>query len=280
VDLFEQRKLIIATMHGKEAVIAPLFEKSFGVDCITPNTLDTDFFGTFTGEIERTLTPLETVRLKCKEAMDLHNIDLGIANEGSFGAHPSLHFIPADEEWMILIDRKNDLEIIVKHISTKTNFSGKYIQSIEALEEFAKLIGFPEHALILRKEEGSKEYIHKGIKDWNTLKQLYTEIEKAFGGAFVETDMRAMNNPLRMKVIQETTEKLIAKIQSSCPNCSCPGFDIKEFKEGLPCEWCNRPTKSILSLLYHCNKCGFEKEEWFPKNKEKEDPQYCDYCNP
>ncbi|MFN6245241.1 MAG: DUF6671 family protein, partial [Chitinophagaceae bacterium] len=25
---------------------------------------------------------------------------------------------------------------------------------------------------------------------------------------------------------------------------------------------------------------GFEKEEWFPKNKEKEDPQYCDYCNP
>jgi hypothetical protein len=181
---------------------------------------------------------------------------------------------------MILIDRKNDLEIIVKHISTKTNFSGKYIQSIEALEEFAKLIGFPEHALILRKEEGSKEYIHKGIKDWNTLKQLYTEIEKAFGGAFVETDMRAMNNPLRMKVIQETTEKLIAKIQSSCPNCSCPGFDIKEFKEGLPCEWCNRPTKSILSLLYHCNKCGFEKEEWFPKNKEKEDPQYCDYCNP
>jgi Zn finger protein HypA/HybF involved in hydrogenase expression len=57
-------------------------------------------------------------------------------------------------------------------------------------------------------------------------------------------------------------------------------FDIKEFKEGLPCEWCNRPTKSILSLLYHCNKCGFEKEEWFPKNKEKEDPQYCDYCNP
>ena len=199
-------------MHGKEAVIAPLFEKSFGVDCITPNTFDTDFFGTFTGEIERTLTPLETVRLKCKEAMDQHNIDLGIANEGSFGAHPSLHFIPADEEWMILIDRKNDLEIIVKHISTKTNFSGKYIQSIEALEEFAKLIGFPEHALILRKEEGSKEYIHKGIKDWNTLKQLYTEIEKAFGGAFVETDMRAMNNPLRMKVIQETTEKLIAKI--------------------------------------------------------------------
>ena len=82
------------------------------------------------------------------------------------------------------------------------------------------------------------------------------------------------------KVIEETTEKLIAKIQSSCPNCSYPGFDIKEFKEGLPCEWCNRPTKSILSLLYHCNKCGFEKEEWFPKNKEKEDPQYCDYCNP
>jgi hypothetical protein len=166
MHLFHDRKLIIATMHGKEAVIAPLIKKTFGVDCITPNTFNTDFFGTFTGEIERTLTPIETLKHKCKAAMDLYDMDLGIANEGSFGAHPALYFVPADEELMILIDRKNDLEIVVKHISTKTNFSGKFINSLNELNIFAKSIGFPDHALIIRQEQASKEGIHKNIQDW------------------------------------------------------------------------------------------------------------------
>ncbi len=280
MELFRNRKLIIATMHGKEAVIAPLMKDALGVDCILPNSFNTDSLGTFTGEIERTLSPIETLKKKCLEAMKLQNIDLGIANEGSFGAHPALYFVPADEELMILIDQKNNLEIVVKHISTQTNFAGKYIESLESLKDFANSAGFPEHALIVRKEQGSKETIYKNIKDWDSLLSIFTEMQNNFGGAFVETDMRAMNNPSRMQVIKETTEKLIAKIQSTCPNCECPGFDIKEFKEGLPCEWCNRPTKSILYVIYACVKCDFQKEVWYPKKKEKEDPQYCQYCNP
>ena len=280
MELFQNRKLIIATMHGKETVIAPLMSNAFGVDCITPDTFNTDALGTFTGEIERTLTPLETLKKKCLEAMKLHNMDLGIANEGSFGAHPALFFVPADEELMILIDQKNDLEIVAKHISTKTNFSGKQILSLEELKDFANSAGFPEHALIIRKEQSSREAIHKNIQDWESLTDIFQQMLDNFGGAFVETDMRAMNNPTRMQVIKEATEKLIAKIQSTCPQCDSPGFDIKEFKEGLPCEWCNRPTKSILSVIYGCNKCEFQKEEWYPKQKEKEDPQYCQYCNP
>jgi len=280
MDLFRNRKLIIATMHSKEAVIAPLMKDALGVDCIIPDSFNTDSLGTFTGEIERTLSPLETLKKKCLEAMKLQNIDLGIANEGSFGAHPALYFVPADEELMILIDQKNNLEIVVKHISTQTNFSGKQIQSLEALKEFANGVGFPEHALIIRKEQSSSEAIHKNIHHWNSLTDIFQQMLDNFGGAFVETDMRAMNNPSRMQVIKEITQKLITKIQSTCPHCDCPGFDIKEFKEGLPCEWCNRPTKSILSVIYWCNKCDFQKEEWYPKKKEKEDPQYCQYCNP
>lgn len=278
--LFQDRKLVIATMHGKEAVIQPLIEDALGVECIVPSNFNTDDLGTFTGEIERTLSPLETLKKKCLDAMQLHQVDLGIANEGSFGAHPALYFIPADEELMILIDQKNDLEIVVKHISTKTNFSGKYIETFETLVEFANTIKFPKHTLILRKEQSSKDLIHKNIKDWERLTETFNQMKALFGGAFVETDMRAMNNPSRMQVIKETTEKLITKIQSTCPECDCPGFDIKEFKKGLPCEWCKRPTKSILSVIYQCEKCAYQKEAWYPKNKEQEDPQYCDYCNP
>ena len=280
MDLFNNRTLLIASMHGKEKAIAPLMEKALGVQCIVPDVYDTDQFGTFTGEVERTLSPVETLRKKCLDAMELYNMDLAIANEGSFGAHPALYFVPADEELMIMIDRKNDLEIIVKHISTNTNFAGQAVSTWEDLASFAQKVGFPEHSLILRKEKDAKEAIFKNIKDEQALKKYFNQLFQEHGKAFVETDMRAMNNPTRMQVIKETTEKLIKTIQSTCPNCNCPGFTIKEYKEGLPCEWCNRPTKSIQSVLYECKKCAHQKEEWYPKKKQKEDPQYCDYCNP
>jgi hypothetical protein len=49
--LFKNRRLLIATKHEKEKVIA-LLEKN-GVICFVNENFDTDLLGTFTGEIER-----------------------------------------------------------------------------------------------------------------------------------------------------------------------------------------------------------------------------------
>jgi hypothetical protein len=95
--VFQNRKIIIATKHEKEQVIAPILEKELGVNCFVDETFDTDALGTFTGEIERELDPISTVREKCLRAMKANNCDLGIASEGSFGAHPSMFFINADD---------------------------------------------------------------------------------------------------------------------------------------------------------------------------------------
>jgi hypothetical protein len=83
-----------------------------------------------------------------------------------------------------------------------------------------------------------------------------------------------------MKVIAEVTEKLIKKIQSTCPNCSIPGFGITDAKVGLPCQQCNLPTKSTLSYIYACLACGHQEEKKHPHAKTSEDPMYCDFCNP
>jgi hypothetical protein len=52
VQLFKDCTLVIATMHGKEKVIAPLLVKALGVKIIVPENFDTDLYGTFSGEIE------------------------------------------------------------------------------------------------------------------------------------------------------------------------------------------------------------------------------------
>lgn len=278
--MFQNRKLLIATKHQKERVIAPILENELGVTCFVDETFDTDTLGTFTGEVERELDPVSTVREKCLRAMKLSNCDLGIASEGSFGSHPSIFFVSADDEFLIFIDTLNNIEVIVRELSTSTNFYGKQIQTQKELFEFADKAGFPTHGLILRKSKDEKTDIHKGITDIESLKKIFDQLYSKYNSVYAETDMRAMYNPTRMNVIEKATKKLVQKIKSSCPQCQMPGFGVTDAKSGLNCSLCGSPTNSILSYIYVCQHCEFTKEEMYPNNITTEDPTYCDYCNP
>lgn len=278
--MFKGRNLIIATKHGKEKVITPILEKELGVKCFVDSGLDTDQLGTFTGEVERKEDPVTTARNKCFMAMELTNCDLAIASEGSFGQHPSIFFIPADDEMLIFIDKKNGLEIIARELSSQTNFNGSEIQTEENLLEFAARSYFPSHGLILRKSKNEFGDIVKGITNKEQLIKVFYSLIEKFGTAYIETDMRAMYNPTRMKVIESAVKKLSKKIKALCPVCNMPGFGITDAKEGLPCELCNFPTRSTISYIYSCQKCNYKKEEKYPKGKQTENPMYCDICNP
>lgn len=278
--MFQNRKLLIATKHQKENVIAPILEQELGVVCFIDETFDTDILGTFTGEVERKLDPISTAREKCMLAMKQNNCDLGVASEGSFGPHPSMFFVNADDEFLIFIDTKNNIEVIVRELSTSTNFDGKQIETPKELLEFAKKVGLPTHGLILRKSKEENTDIHKGITDIDILKKTFEQLQLKYKTVYAETDMRAMYNPTRMKVIEEATQKLVQKIRSTCPQCQMPGFGITDAKKGLECGLCGCPTNSTLSYIYVCQYCQFTKEEMYPHKKTTEDPTFCDYCNP
>ncbi len=278
--MFEGRNLLIATKHEKEKVIASILEKGLGVSCMVASQLDTDELGTFTGEVERKDDPITTVRNKCLKAMELYNIDLAIASEGSFGPHPTIGFISADDEILMLIDKKNDLEIIAREVSTDTNINCAEIKTQKELKEFSSNARFPSHGLILRKAKDDFTEIVKGITNEEELISTFNRLILNHRSAYIETDMRAMYNPTRMKVIEKAAKKLVEKVNAICPCCSMPGFGIVDFKPGLLCERCNFPTRSTLSNIYICQKCLFVKEEKFPNKKFSEDPMYCDICNP
>jgi len=278
--MFKGRDLLIASMHEKEKVIGPILEKELGVKSLVAINLNTDALGTFTGEFDRKDDPITTARKKCLLAMEIYNCDLAIASEGSFGAHPQMFFAHADEEFLLFMDKKNNLEIIEREISTETNFNGSEINTINELLEFAKQTNFPSHALIIKKSKDDFSKIVKGITTSEQLTNTFHRFISNYGTVYVETDMRAMYNPTRMKVIETATKKLAKKINSLCPNCSTPGFGITEAISGLPCKQCRFPTRSTLSYIYSCKKCDFKKTEEFPKEKKVEDPLYCDFCNP
>lgn len=267
-------------MHGKERAMATLLERELGVTCYPLEDFNTDQLGTFTGQVNRVDDPLTTARKKAKFAMQASGFDLAIASEGTFGPHPDYYFIPADEEILVLVDAKNELEVIVHEWSTVTNFNAADISTISALHEFANVSQFPSHALILRPSKQDFSDIVKGITDWRTLENNFNRMMQRYGTVYVETDMRAMHNPSRIEVIRQATESLIKKIKMTCPSCGCPGFNVKEVIAGLPCESCQFPTRSTSAYRYACQRCEHTSIIPFPHGKQTEDPMYCDVCNP
>ncbi|MFM9055274.1 MAG: DUF6671 family protein [Bacteroidota bacterium] len=266
-------------MHGKESVIAPHFINSLGVDPFVCRELDTDRFGTFTGEIPRLHDPLTTARLKCLAAMDQSGCDLGLSSEGSFGPHPAFVFIPANEELLLLIDRKNGFEITAVETSTGTNFRSAEVNTFEQVEEFARIAGFPQHALILRSPHINGR-VMKGISDPDVLHRAYLNLRASSGQILIETDMRACYNPTRMQVIGKAAQKLCDHINSLCPGCGAPGFVVNSVVSGLPCKDCNTPTRSPRATVSTCQRCDYRMQHPHPDGKMQEDPMYCDRCNP
>ncbi|MGK0308915.1 MAG: hypothetical protein ACI8RP_001882 [Urechidicola sp.] len=75
-------------------------------------------------------------------ATKVSNCSLGIAIESPFVQHPYLFFTSADNEFLIFIDTKNNLKIIVRELITETNFNGRKVKHKPELLDFANL-AFP-----------------------------------------------------------------------------------------------------------------------------------------
>lgn len=277
---FNGRELAIVTKHQKEKAIIPEFKVNFDLSYRVVEGVDTDLLGTFTGEVKRVLSPIESARKKCALAAELNDCDLIIANEGSFGPHPSAFFLPADYEIIHFMDVKNNWSLTEYLLSTDTNFAAKEINTVRELKEFAAEACFPEHKLILRLKKNDSEGIVKDLKNEYDLFQAFEQILETYGSVYVETDMRAMNNPKRMKVIASLTQKLVKRLLIACPQCSNPGFGFKEFIVGLPCEACANPTQKPMAEKHFCSFCKFEESYDIQGGHALADPANCVFCNP
>lgn len=277
--MLEGRTIAIATKHKKENVIAPILKRELNLYSKVPN-IDTDQLGTFSGEIERVLTPVDSARKKCALAIDHTGLDLAISSEGSFGSHPTVFLANANEEIVLMLDRKNHREYIGRSLTTDTNLSGAYVKNINEAYQFCENIGFPEHAIIIKDREEHFTIAFKGIQQIEEVKTKVFQLLKSQNSVWLETDMRACFNPTRMKNIEKATLNLVERIQSCCPQCNLPGFWKVEAIRGLQCKDCHRPTNSIKAHIYGCDSCKYEEVRNHHQPEKHEDPTYCDYCNP
>jgi len=284
LSLFQNRLGVLATMHKKEKVISPILEKELGIKIIVPEGFNSDEFGTFTGDIDRMGNQFEAARHKANGVMESYDKTLAFASEGTFGPHPFSPFIPFNREIVLLVDKENELEISGIATTIETNFSHKIVKNFQEAYDFSLSAGFPEHGMVVKVSEFSKDQTEmiKGIITKEELeKAVKFALERSINGEiFIETDMRALYNPTRMKNIEDATRDLVKNILNLCPKCSWPGFKLTDSKKGLPCSWCGLPTELTLSYHYNCKKCGYSEEKLYPNGVEQADPGNCQYCNP
>lgn len=280
---FAGRTVGVATLHAKERVIGPALMRVLPLAAFHPIAgVDTDRFGAFSGEVQRVHDPLTTAKLKVEHGAEVSGMDLVIASEGSFGPYPPAPFISCNEEFLVLYDARDRTFFQHKHLSLETVFGGERCTSLSEVTAFAERMKFPEHHLVLRTKEKweQDDVLHKGIHDRDRLGGLAEDLIAEHGACWVETDMRAMANPTRMRAIADTAERFAADLASLCPKCGECWFRITQALTGLPCEQCGWPTQSVRSYLRTCNGCGFEDAESRPDRRTTEEPMHCGNCNP
>ena len=281
-DSKQPLKAILATKHGKEVVMQPLIKDGLGIDIWVPTDFDTDQFGTFTREKNRTGNQLETARRKARAAMERYGYQVGIASEGSFGLHPQLPLLQSNLELVVLIDDVHGVEVIGQARSGKNVAKAARVWSTEEAVALADDWGFPTQGIIVRRSEKSYRHMYKDITTVPELQRVVSYLLRLpfIRSLYMETDLRAHRHTSRMETIAEATNDMIARYQVRCPACQAPGFQPVSVAVTAVCQRCNLSTDVPYMYTHRCQKCGHEAQMMNPGAVSAVTAGECLRCNP
>ncbi len=270
-------RIALLTRHAKGALVAPPLA-ALGFEVSVTDAFDTDQLGTFSGEVARTLSPLDCARRKAQLACELTGLDLGLGSEGSFGGGPMAGVVNWDEELLLLWNRRSGQEIVARAAGPVRVAAFTWESEAQLLTQLTPFTD--AQGWIIRHPAG----VSKGLCGAAAvLAELRANVLPRYlaGDAqpvHIEPDLRAMHCPERQTYIRQAAEQLAERLQTTCPQCAAPNFWPDRFEPGLPCADCDAPTALSLAAIRCCSACGHEERE--PVAEKFAEPQYCSWCNP
>ncbi len=272
---YDGATVVFATMHGKEALAREPFRDILGAEVVAAAGLDTDQFGTFAGEIERTLSPRAAARVKARLGMQAAGSSYGLASEGSFSS--SFGYLVEHHEIVLFIDERLGLELVEGQVLTSPLPAARSVDSMEGAVRYAAAIDFPRQRVVVRSATAGA-VLDKGS---GTLGELLASVDAGIeseGRVTLEPDFRAHYCPSRAEVIASLAARMAHRLATNCPACKTPGFGQVDVERGLPCRDCLLPTRTIAADIAGCGRCDFTSRA--PRPDRYADPAWCDHCNP
>lgn len=272
------KKIALATKHGKLAQIAPAFQL-LGAWQIELVEIDTDVYGTFSGEVPRLMTPKDAAIEKAKAGALHAGFNFGLASEGTIGPHPQIPFINSDVEVMAFVDLKSEFAVVETLMSPEIQAYSSTVNRDTNLDDVIAKLDLPAHAANLTINiDGERQFI-KGIHQPEELRRVVAEALEQSATVEIENDFRAMSSPSRQNNIAALAEKLAARLGSHCPACNQIGWGSVGFEYGLPCSDCFEIVASVAhSQKLGCVTCAHS--ELRSLGRDSVDPARCERCNP
>ena len=281
-DVYRGATVVFGTQHGKEAQVAPAFLTILGATVVAPTVLDTDQFGTFTGDVPRKLSPLDSARAKARLAMASTGGSLALASEASYGSLMGMGWA-GHEEILVFVDDGRGIEIVEGYRTLGT--PGRVLRAAAYADISQELTraGWPAQAVIVRPASptaGAVGGLTKGITDLDTLADAIAGASELSvdGLALIEPDLRAHHNPSRRDVLTHLGVSVAQRLATACPVCASPGWGKTRTYSGLACGQCGLPTEQPLADGWSCVGCAHEHTA--PRPGPAADPRWCDRCNP
>lgn len=274
--MYTGRIAALASKHDKLSLIHPPLRDLLGLE-LRQAIIDTDQFGTFSGEISRPGDMIKTAIAKARAGMREMGVPLGFASEGAIGSEG---FMPiTDLEIVVFVD--DEAGFHVAEASSSCNIvarSWKFDESVPIDEELTRS-GFPEHGLIVRLQTVTNGPVFKGIHDRRKLFDAIHQLEAHHPNEIIiESDLRANHCPSRRPHIATAAERLALRLTRTCPSCNCPGWGEVRKIRGRRCATCDAPTFVVLGHIDGCALCGVEQE--VVTDPSPVDPSNCPFCNP
>jgi len=270
------RSITFATMHGKEALAREPFLSVLGATVTAPHGLDTDQFGTFAGDIPRTLSPRVAARSKARLGMHIAGTTLGLASEGSF----SSGFGPTVEnmEILLFIDDDLGLELVEGSVGMSSLPGGRRVHSPEAALAFASAVGFPQQGVIVQGTIDNATTAYKNLARAEELEKTVRSLLVDQAHVVILPDYRAHKAPTRADTIRTLCNQMARRLATVCPECLAPGFGQVDVQRGVPCSLCGSATEVIAADIHGCARCDHRAR--VPRTHTAADPQWCNFCNP
>jgi len=271
------KTVAFATMHGKELLARDTFHETLGADVVAVGGLDTDQFGTFTGDIARTLAPRASALAKARLGMQLAHTPFGLASEGSFSSPMGL--LVEHHEVLVFVDDDRGLELAEATVSTSPVPSGMTVTSADAALRWAMAADFPRQGLVIRVKTGDHgDTIIKNVDTRNDLQRHLDTFLEAGIRVLIEPDYRAHRCPSRASIITTLAERMALRLATACEQCGTPGFGQVDLERGLPCEYCGELTNVVAAQILGCARCAFTQR--VSRAEQFAPARWCDGCNP
>ena len=264
-----------ATIHGKDLVVGAVLA-GIGLRVVAV-PFDTDSLGTFSGEVERTASPIEVVRTKATAGAAAVG-RLGLGSEGTFAPDPVLP-LTLDTEIVGILDADSGV-LVVGRATAPAPWAVTATFTDEPGDELDRLLGragFPDQRMMVTSSGVDGVSATKDLSDPDDVRRAVSERLRSGVRATVASDLRADRSPGRRRVVESAAVDLVTRLSAVCGACGSAGVGPEDVERGLRCEWCDAPTDQVAVRILRCPACSADRRVLVDHPA---DPAHCSNCNP